>query len=66
MAITAVHFRFTWNMRDGVDFPTLEAAATLLLTFGGVVRAFLSLPHLSMIAVQLAYCLLVLKGIGDL
>ncbi|BDA45578.1 beta-carotene 3-hydroxylase, chloroplastic (Fragment) [Coccomyxa sp. Obi] len=37
MAITAVYFRFTWNMRDGVDFPTLEAAATLLLTFGGVV-----------------------------
>ena len=35
MAITAVYFRFTWHMRDGADFPMLEAAATLLLTFGG-------------------------------
>ena len=37
MAISAVYFRFTWNMRDGSEFPMLEAAATLLLTFGGVV-----------------------------
>ncbi len=37
MAITAVHLRFTWHMRDGAEFPILEAAATLLLTFGGVV-----------------------------
>ena len=42
MAISAVYFRFTWHIRDGADFPTLEAAATLLLTFGGVVRAALS------------------------
>ena len=42
MAISAVYFRFTWHMRDGADFPTLEAAATLLLTFGGVVRPALS------------------------
>ena len=41
MAISAVYFRFTWHMRDGAEFPTLEAAATLLLTFGGVVRAAL-------------------------
>ena len=39
MAITAVYFRFTWHMRDGADFPTAEAAATLCLTFGGVVRS---------------------------
>jgi hypothetical protein len=38
MAITAVYFRFTWHMRDGADFPMAEAAATLCLTFGGVVR----------------------------
>ena len=42
MAITAVYFRFTWHMRDGAEFPVLEAAATLLLTFGGVVRCWLS------------------------
>lgn len=39
MAISAIWFRFTWNMRDGSDFPVLEAAATLLLTFGGVVSS---------------------------
>ena len=41
MAITAVYFRFMWHMRDGAEFPVLEAAATLLLTFGGVVRNWL-------------------------
>lgn len=41
MAICAVYFRFTWNMRDGSEFPMLEAGATLLLTFGGVVRLML-------------------------
>ena len=38
MAISAVYFRFTWHMRNGSEFPMLEAAACLLLTFGGVVR----------------------------
>ena len=38
MAICAIHFRFTWHMRNGTDFPSVEAAATFLLTFGGVVR----------------------------
>lgn len=38
MAITAVYLRFTWHIKEGADFPMLEAAATLLLTFGGVVR----------------------------
>ena len=37
MAISAVYFRFTWHIREGSQFPMLEAAATLLLTFGGVV-----------------------------
>ena len=41
MAICAVNFRFTWHARDGSEFPMLEAAATLLLTFGGVVRLML-------------------------
>ena len=38
MAISAVYFRFSWHMQNGSEFPMLEAAATLLLTFGGVVR----------------------------
>ena len=38
LAIAAVHYRFSWHIRDGADFPTLEALATLLLTVGGVVR----------------------------
>jgi len=37
LAIAAVHYRFSWHVRDGADFPTLEAVATLLLTVGGVV-----------------------------
>jgi membrane associated rhomboid family serine protease len=40
MAIAAVYLRFTWHMRDNTEFPTLEAAATLLLTLGGVVRPY--------------------------
>jgi len=37
LAIAAVYYRFSWHMRDGAEFPTLEAVATLLLTIGGVV-----------------------------
>ena len=38
LAIAAVYYRFSWHMRDGAEFPTIEAIATLLLTVGGVVR----------------------------
>lgn len=37
LAILAVHYRFAWHMQNGGDVPYLEAAATILLTFGGVV-----------------------------
>ena len=37
LAILAVHYRFAWHMENGGDVPWAEAAATILLTFGGVV-----------------------------
>ena len=37
LAVCAVYYRFSWHMRDGGDFPYLEALATFLLTIGGVV-----------------------------
>ena len=38
LAIAAVHYRFSWHIRDGAEIPIAEAVATLLLTVGGVVR----------------------------
>ena len=44
-AIVAVHYRFTWQLASsGAHFSSLEAALTLLLTLGGVVRPCLCLP----------------------
>ena len=37
VAAAAVHARFSWHRPDG-DVPPVEAAATLLLALGGVVR----------------------------
>lgn len=37
LAILAVHYRFAWHMDNGGEVPWLEAACTILLTFGGVV-----------------------------
>ena len=42
LAIAAVHYRFSWHIRDGAEFPIAEAVATLLLTVGGVVRALVA------------------------
>jgi beta-carotene 3-hydroxylase len=38
LAVLAVHYRFAWHINNGGEFPFLEAALTMLLTFGGVVR----------------------------
>jgi len=40
LAVLAVHYRFAWNLNNGGEFPFLEAALTMLLTFGGVVSTF--------------------------
>ena len=44
LAIAAVHYRFSWHIRDGAEFPIAEAVATLLLTVGGVVRTLTRHP----------------------
>ena len=42
-AIVAVHYRFTFQLATtGARFSSLEAALTLLLTFGGVVCPLLA------------------------
>ena len=62
-AIVAVHYRFTWQLvSSGAHFSSLEAALTLLLTFGGVVRPGLGVPGslvscLSSCLAALAACL---------
>jgi beta-carotene 3-hydroxylase len=37
LAVLAIHYRFAWHINNGGEFPFLEAALTMLLTFGGVI-----------------------------
>lgn len=50
VAVGVVYYRFAWqlNASGGGDFPIGEAAATLLLTLGGMVRNTLCILHIQM------------------
>lgn len=39
LAVAAVHYRYAWHIRNGGEVPITEAVCTILLVFGGVVRA---------------------------
>ena len=53
LAVAAVHYRFTWHMKQGHEFPTAEALATFCLTIGGIVRFLTSLEQTKVLSAHM-------------